>query len=126
MDIFKQFEKALATLNTIENQEKELWDKQSEYDAKIQFWLHYLENQKINTKQSYRIMRELKILRTKRREVKNNLDMIRSFHDTEDKLKGCENRSMLLGQLRKLKNRQDNWIYSNDCYSNEEIEKILN
>ena len=71
-------------------------------------------------------MRELKILRTKRREVKNNLDMIRSFHDTEDKLKGCENRSMLLGQLRKLKNRQDNWIYSNDCYSNEEIEKILN
>ena len=126
MDIFKQFEKALAMLNTIETNEKILQEKQSEYDSKIQFWLHFVENNKMSTKQSYRIMRELKKLRTERREIKNNLDMLRSFHEAEDKLKGVDNRCMLLGQLRKLRNRQENWIYINEIYSDKEIEKILN
>ena len=126
MDLFKQFEKALAILNTIEDEEEKLYIKQSEYDNKIQWWLHYLENNKINTKQSYRITRELKQLRQERRNVKDNIDLLRSFHDAEDKLKGKDNRCMLLGQLRKLKNRQENWIYTNDCYTEKEIDKILN
>lgn len=126
MDIFKQFEKALAILNTVEDTEEELYKKQSEYDAKIQWILHYIENNTINTKTSYRLIRELKKIRNERREVKNNIALLRSFHESEDKLKGKENRCMLLGQLRKLKNRQENWVYTNDCYSNEEIEKILN
>lgn len=126
MDIFKQFEKALAMLNTIEDNEKNLQEKQAEYDNKIQWVLHYIENNSINTKTSYRLMRELKKLRKERREVKNNIDLLRSFHESEDKLKGKENRCMLLGQLRRVRNRQDNWVYNNDCYSNEEIEKILN
>lgn len=126
MDIFKQFEKALGMLNTIESNEKLLQEKQAEYDNKIQWVLHYIENNSVNTKTSYRLMRELKTLRRERREVKNNLDILRSFHENEDKLKGCDNRSMLLGQLRKVKNRQEQWIYTNDCYTNEEIEKILN
>lgn len=126
MDVFKQFEKALAMLNTIEDEEEKLFSKQSEYDSKIQWWLHYLENNKINTKQSYRIMRELKKLRTERRIIKDNMDILRSFHESEDKLKGKDNRCMLLSQLRKVKNRQENWVYSNDCYTNKEIEEILN
>ena len=126
MDMFKQFEKALSILNTIEDTEEELYKKQSEYDNKIQFWLHFLENNKTSTKQSYRIIRELKSLRNERRIVKNNIDILRSFHDGEDKLKGKDNRCMLMGQLRKLKNRQEHWVYTNDCYSDEEIEKILN
>ena len=126
MDIYRQFEKALALLNTIEDYEEKLYLKQSEYDSKIQWWLHYLENEKINSKQSYRIMRELKILRKERRIIKDNIDILRSFHESEDKLKGKDNRCMLLGQLKKLKNKQENWIYTNDSYTNEEIEKILN
>ena len=126
MDIFKQFEKALAMLNTIENEEEKLYTKQSELDSKIQWWLHYLENNKLTTKQSYRITRELKQLRQERRIVKNNIDLLRSFHEAEDKLRGKDNRSMLLGQLRKLKNRQENWSYTNDCYTEKELEKILN
>ena len=126
MDIFKQFEKALAILNSIENNEKNLQEKQAEYDNKIQWVLHYIENNSINTKTSYRLMRELKTLRRERREVKNNLDILRSFRESEDKLKGVDNRCMLLGQLRRVRNRQDNWVYNNECYTNEEIEKILN
>lgn len=125
MKIFESFEKAIGLLNSIENSEKELYEKQSVYDQKIQYWLHYLENSKISTKQSYRITRELKHLREERRQVKNDLDLLRSFHTSEDKLKGNENRSMLMGQLRKLKNKQENWVYENDVYSNEEIERIL-
>ena len=30
-----------------------------------------------------------------------------------------------MGQLRKLKNKQENWVYENDIYTNEEIERIL-
>ena len=105
MKIFESFEKAIGLLNSIENSEKELYEKQSVYDQKIQYWLHYLENSKISTKQSYRITRELKHLREERRQVKNDLDLLRSFHTSEDKLKGNENRSMLMGQLRKLKNK---------------------
>lgn len=125
MDIFKQFEKALGMLNTIENNEKLLQEKQAEYDNKIQWVLHYIENNSINTKTSYRLMRELKTLRRERREVKNNLDMLRSFHESEDKLKGVDNRCMLLGQLRRVRNRQDNWVYNNECYTKEELQRIL-
>ena len=46
-NIFKQFEKALGILNTVEDVETDLYNKQSEYDNKIQFWLHFLENNKI-------------------------------------------------------------------------------
>lgn len=125
MKIFESFEKAIGLLNSIENSEKELYEKQSVYDQKIQYWLHYLENSKISTKQSYRITRELKHLREERRIIKNDIELLKSFHSSEEKLRGKDNRSMLMGQLRKLKNKQENWVYENDIYTNEEIERIL-
>ena len=88
MKIFESFEKAIGLLNSIENSEKELYEKQSVYDQKIQYWLHYLENSKISTKQSYRITRELKHLREERRAIKNDIELLRSFHSSEEKLKG--------------------------------------
>ena len=64
-------------------------------------------------------------MREERRAIKNDIELLRSFHSSEEKLRGKDNRSMLMGQLRKLKNKQENWIYENDIYTNEEIERIL-
>ena len=104
MDLFKNVEKAVSLLNSIDDIEEKLYLKQSEYDSKLQFWLHYLENNKVNTKQSYRITRELKKLRIERREIKNNIDLLRSFRDREDKLRGKDNRCILMGEFSKLPN----------------------
>lgn len=125
MDIFKSFEKSLGLLNSIENSFDELVKKQSELDLKIQFWLHTLENEKIDTKKSYRITRELKNLRKERREIKNDLELLQSYKTSCDKMNNSSNRAMLLGQLRKLKNKQENWVYTNDIYTKEDIERIL-
>lgn len=125
MDIYNTLEQALSRLISVEHSKEKLQKEQCIVDQKIQWILHYIENEKINTKVSYRLIRELKILRKERRDIKNNLDQIRSFEDGIDKLKNVDSQALLLGQLRRLKNKQIEWTYTNDIYSEEEIKRIL-
>ena len=121
--------RAINELNECQTDTTELNNRLSEIDLKLQYWLHYLENKEghVDTKESYRIVREMRNLRIERRSIKNDLCMLQSFATSVGKLNNIQNRNMLINQLSSLKHKQENMQeYNPDVYTHEEIEKILN
>lgn len=98
---------------------------QSKTDKKIDYWLHYIELENIPVTKSYKILREIKKLRQERRKYKNEWELLKVFKDNEQKMVNEKNRQILLTQICKTDNKQQNAKYSYDAYTEEEKEKIL-
>ena len=98
---------------------------QSKTDKKIDYWLHYIELENIPVTKSYKILREIKKLRQERRNYKNEWELLKVFKDNEQKMVNDKNRQILLNQICKTDNKQQNAKYSYDAYTEEEIKGIL-
>ena len=125
MSVIENIKKAISLLEENENFYQELFELQSQTDKKIDYWLHYIELEKVPVTQSYKIIKELKRLRNLRRQYKNEMALMRVFKDNEQKLCNISNRKILLNQICRTDNKQQNAKYSYDAYTSEEIEKIL-
>lgn len=125
MSVIENIKKAISLLEENENYYQELFELQSQTDKKIDYWLHYIELEKVPVTQSYKIIKEIKRLRNLRRQYKNEMALMRVFKDNEQKLCNISNRKILLNQVCKTDNKQQNAKYSYDAYTTEEIEKIL-
>ncbi len=112
---FQNTDKRLNELNT----------EQSVIDTKQDEILHYIENHSLNASQSCKIIKELKNIRYERRQIKNEIDVIRSLKDTFiDKYKNKFIEKDIIQALKKLKeleNRQNNPKYTYQ-YLTEELE----
>lgn len=104
---------------------KELNQEQSKWDIKQDEILHYIENHKLDAVKGFRILKILKKVRTERRIVKNEIDMIQSLKATfidKYKNKFIEKDIMqALKSLKELENRQNNPKYTYQ-YLTEELE----
>lgn len=125
MSVIDNIKKAISLLEENDNYYQELFELQSQTDKKIDYWLHYIELEKVPVTQSYKIIKELKRLRNLRREYKNEIALMRVFKDNEQKLCNDSNRKILLNQVCKTDNKQQNAQYSYDAYTEEEIKEIL-
>lgn len=125
MSVIENIKKAITLLEENENYYQELFELQSQTDKKIDYWLHYIELEKVPVTQSYKIIKEIKRLRNLRRQYKNEMALMRVFKDNEQKLCNISNRKILLNQICRTDNKQQNAKYSYDAYTSEEIEKIL-
>ena len=125
MSVIENIKKAISLLEEYENYYQELFELQSQTDKKIDYWLHYIELEKVPVTQSYKIIKEIKKLRNLRRQYKNEMALMRVFKDNEQKLCNISNRKILLNQICRTDNKQQNAKYSYDAYTTEEIEKIL-
>ena len=125
MSVIENIKKAISLLEENENYYQELFELQSQTDKKIDYWLHYIELEKVPVTQSYKIIKEIKRLRNLRRQYKNEMSLMRVFKDNEQKLCNISNRKILLNQICRTDNKQQNAKYSYDAYTSEEIEKIL-
>lgn len=125
MSVIENIKKAISLLEENENYYQELFELQSQTDKKIDYWLHYIELEKVPVTQSYKIIKEIKRLRNLRRQYKNEMALMRVFKDNEQKLCNISNRKILLNQICRTDNKQQNAKYSYDAYTSEEIEKIL-
>lgn len=125
MSVIENIKKAISLLEENENFYQELFELQSQTDKKIDYWLHYIELEKVPVTQSYKIIKEIKRLRNLRRQYKNEMALMRVFKDNEQKLCNISNRKILLNQICRTDNKQQNAKYSYDAYTSEEIEKIL-
>ena len=125
MSVIENIKKAISLLEENENYYQELFELQSQTDKKIDYWLHYIELEKVPVTQSYKIIKELKRLRNLRRQYKNEMALMRVFKDNEQKLCNISNRKILLNQICRTDNKQQNAKYSYDAYTSEEIKKIL-
>jgi hypothetical protein len=109
----------------IDKRLSELSSKQSEWDIKQDELLHYIENHNLDAVKSCKIIKQLKYVRAERRQVKNEIDVIRSLKDTfvdKYKSKFIERDLMLaMKNLKELEQRKNNPKYTYQ-YLTEELE----
>lgn len=105
MDVIKKITETCDLLDEIDGYFSIIPSKQSEIDMAISDIYHYIENNQISTKGSYRLIKELKSHLLVRRTLKENQELLRTFVNHKSKLNLPENRKMLLGEINKTKNR---------------------
>lgn len=125
MDVLKTITEIVDKLNEIDNYDTGLSQLLSEFDEREQDLLHYIENNKINMLWCYKFVRELKNVREKRRNIKNDMERIMKFKEQKTKLASTiDNRQLMLAELNK-REKQLNCPYKNRRYTEEELQKIL-
>lgn len=125
MDVLKTITEIVNKLNEIDNYDSGLSQLLSECDEREQDLLHYIENNKINMLWCYKYVRELKNIREKRRNIKNDIERIMKFKEQKTKLASTmDNRQLMLAELNK-REKQLNCPYKNRRYTEEELQKIL-
>lgn len=125
VDVLDNICNAIRLLEDNEEYFEKLFTLQSLTDKKIDYWLHYIELEPVKVTESYRIIKELHKLRSERRIYKNQLELMKVFHDNESKLCNEGSRKILLNQIYKTSNRQKNAQYGYDAYTKEEADEIL-
>ena len=125
MDVLREITEIVEKLNEIDNYDSSLSQLLSECNEKEQDLLHYIENNKINMLWCYKYVRELKNVREKRRNIKNDMERIMKFKEQKTKLASTiDNRQLMLAELNK-REKQLNCPYKNRRYTEEELQKIL-
>ena len=124
MNIVEEIKKIVNKLNELDNYSEGLINELSRLDLMQQDLLHYIEFNKLSTNEAYRLVREIKKVRKKRRRVKNDIDLMARYNVQINKLVFKENRQFLLTELFKLEKKLDK-TYTNKIYTNEELESIL-
>lgn len=125
MDVLKTIAEIVDKLNELDNYDNGLSQLLSECDEREQDLLHYIENNKINMLWCYKYVRELKNIREKRRNIKNDIERITKFKEHKTKLVSTiDNRQLMLAELNK-REKQLNCPYKNRRYAEEELQKIL-
>jgi hypothetical protein len=115
----------LTFFQDIDKRLAKLYSKQSVWDIKQDELLHYIENHNLDAVKSCKIVKQLKYIRTERRQVKDEIDVIRSLKDTfVDKYKNKfieKDLMQALKNLKELENRKNNPKYTYQ-YLTEELE----
>ena len=124
MNIVEEIKEIVNKLNELDNYSEGLINELSRLDLMQQDLLHYIEINKISTNEAYRLVREIKNVRNKRRKVKNDINLIAVYNAQINKLVFKDNRQFLLTELFKLEKKLDK-TYTNKIYTNEELESIL-
>lgn len=124
MDIIKNLTNAITLLDEIETELDNSPAMQSNIDSKLSDIYHYIESNKLNTSQRYRIVGILADLRKERREILNDYELLKTFKNNEAKLCQKDNRKMLLAEIRK-KEKQLQTVYKNRIYTEEELKELV-
>lgn len=125
MEIEDILKYTLAFFQDIDKRLFELNNLQSKWDIKQDELLHYIENHNLDAVKSCKIIKQLKHVRAERRQVKNEIDVIRSLKDTfVDKYKNKfieKDLIQALKNLKELEQRKNNPKYTYQ-YLTEELE----
>ena len=115
----------LAFFQDTDKRLKELREEQSKWDIIQDEILHYIENHKLDAIKGCKLLKILKQVRTERRIVKNEIDIVQSLKATfidKYKNKFIEKDIMqALKSLKELENKQNNPKYTYQ-YLTEELE----
>ena len=92
---------AIDILNKFEDRKSILISNLSDLDLEEQDLLHYIETEKFNAVEGYKLSKKIKEIRLERRKVKNELALINIFQQNSNKLINLENRRFLITTLGK-------------------------
>ena len=124
MDIMKEIEGVVETLNQVQDYIDTLPTALSVVDSKICDLRHGIEFNKIRLKGYYRLFKEFKDLTLQRRKIRNDMELGRTLTTHLNKLLSSGNREMLLHELKKTNGRL-NQPYKNRVYTEEQMDYFL-
>lgn len=122
--IYSLIVELINVLNNIDGMIDSNSNRMQEIDLEINDWLHYIENNEIDEKQSIKIIKELKRLRDIRRHLKNEYEIEKVYKDNYSKINGLNSRPFLLAEINKTK-KQLNSNYKNRVLTEDKINEIL-
>ena len=112
---------AIDILNKFEDRKSILINNLSDLDLEEQDLLHYIETEKFNAVEGYKLSKKIKEIRLERRKVKNELALINIFQQSSNKLINLENRRFLITTLGKESKKLINSKYTYKKISKEQI-----
>ena len=124
MNVAEEIKDVVERLDRIDEYSNSLTDNLSELDCKMQDLLHYIENNKINVLWCYRMIKEIKQIREKRRKVKNDMELLSKYNEQKNKMISKENRQFLMTEIYK-REKMLSKNYTNKQYTEEEMQKII-
>lgn len=123
MDVLKTIDETIALLNSLDNYKDSLNESLSLKDQSLSDLYHYIEFNKLDSKGSYRMIKELKSVLTDRRKIKDDMSILHSFEEQKDRLIKKENRQLISSSIHK----QDRMLkkYNYNIYSEEELKELM-
>lgn len=125
INIKEKLEEASIILDEVENYGSSLENNLIEVNQKQQDLLHLIENNTLKTNECYRVIKELRNVRTERRRIKNDIELFNTFRLHKNQMLSIENRKFLKGLIDKKQEQLLNSKYKNRVYTNEELKNIL-
>lgn len=120
----EEIKEAITLLNKIDEYNETLPSLMSNNDLAISDLYHYIENNTLNSKSSYRMIKELKERLKERRRLKDEQSIMRVYNNQKSKLVEINNRKMILVDLNKEKKKLQT-PYKNRIYEEEELKQKL-
>ena len=124
MNVLDEIQEISSHYDLLQNYLNNLTNELSIVDSKISDIQHYIENNKLEAFECYRIIKEYKKILLERRKIKNDMELSRVFNQEQHKIMSLENRKFLLNSLYKANNKLNNAIYKNRIYQDGELEQI--
>ncbi len=124
MDISTKVKKVVESLDELDKYIDNLPDICSKNDQSISDLYHYIENNKLDSKASYRMIKELKSRLIDRRKIKQEQELAHTLRTYQQRIVGSENRKLLLGEIGKTEKRL-NTQYRYRVYNEDELREKM-
>ena len=123
MEIINKLEEITGELDLLQDYTDNLVNELSSADSKICDLHHFIEHNKINSKNAYRICKEMQKILLERRKIKNDMEISRVMNINFNKIISKDHRKFLLTEIKKA-NGKLNKPYNNRVYG-EDMEKYF-
>lgn len=124
MDISTKVKEVVESLDELDKYIDNLSDICSKNDQSISDLYHYIENNKLDSKASYRMIKELKSRLIDRRKIKQEQELAHTLRTYQQRIVGSENRKLLLGEIGKTEKRL-NTQYRYRVYNEDELREKM-
>lgn len=124
MEYLEELKTVIELLDSLDDKFNSLPERNSLVDSKISDIYHYIENNTMNSKNSYRVVKELKHLLQERRELKKEQSVLQILQNEKERLKLKSNRAILLNQICK-EDKNYNQKYNYRVYNEEEFKEQM-
>lgn len=124
MEIIDTLGNAIEILDNLQDYVDNLNNELSNVDSKISDLEHFIEHNNINSKNAYRICKEMKQVLLDRRRIKNDMEISRVMNINFNKLISKDHRKFLMVELNKASGRL-NKPYNKRVYNDNEENFLL-
>lgn len=122
--VYEKIRSAAKLIDEIDELINSQSDELKKIDLEISDWLHYIENNDLNERQSKIVIKKIKELRQIRKSLHKEYTIEKAYKDNSSKMMGNNTRGLMLSEINKIVKQWEN-EYNNRVLTDEEINKII-